>query len=871
MNGRKNNLLTKIWIIVSVAVLLSSGTICLVSLIQAGKAIKTSTRQRMLDIANCASGSVDGDILKNIQKEDEDTEEYRSIYNALAIFRDNIESEFVYGIREEKDGRFTFTVDPSLTDPAEFGQEVVKTDALVSASKGVAATDEMPYTDEWGTFYSAYSPVFDSNGEVAGIIAVDFSRDWYEGQQREQTRDTIMLYLIILCITLTLVGIICFEQIKSVTEPMKRITMVAQQYQKGDFGAKLEIKRQDELGILSRALQSMATSLTEQIKEAEAANRAKSDFLANMSHEIRTPINAILGMNEMILRESDDDTIITYSENVRTAGKSLLWLVNDILDFSKIEAGKIEIIYEDYDLSGMINDLINVVHNRAEEKGLLLETGINNDIPRILNGDEGRLKQIITNLLTNAVKYTEKGIIGFGVGFDRIEDDPDSIMLNVSVRDTGIGIKEEDMQKLFKQFERIEESRNRNIEGTGLGMSIAQSLLEMMGSTLKVESAYGVGSTFSFSVKQKVVSWDTIGDRRDSYMEHLSIRNRYRQMFTAPDAQILVVDDNPMNLMVFKSLIKQTKVKTDTADSGDEGIKLAAKNKYDMIFLDHMMPEKDGIETLREIRENPDDPNADTPIICLTANAISGARETYISEGFDDYLTKPINPEKLENMMLVYLPDEVIDMHSAGAEEGRAEDEKSIPEELEKLRGDLIDVDAGLKNSGTPESYVDLLKIFYESVNEKTEELNRFYEENDFKNYTIKVHALKSSARIIGAGDFGEEAQMLENAGKAEDIDYIRSHHEPFIDEYLRIKDLLSEVLSGPESYISKPEADEDLMIEVFREIKEAAKDMDCERLDDIFAEMEEYRIPRDSRELFEELKDASEKYEYKTIIRLMM
>ena len=318
------------------AVVLSSGSICVVSLIEAGKAIKNSTEQRMLDIANCASGSVNGDVLEKLTKNDKDTPEYRSIYNTLAVFRDNIESEYVYGIREEADGRFTFTVDPAISDPAKFGSEVVKTDALITASRGVAAADKKPYTDEWGSFYSAYSPVFDSEGKVAGIIGVDFSREWYEGQQREQTRKSITLYLMILFIALAATGMICFIQIGSITTPMEQITEVAKRYQNGDFSGKLEIEREDELGVLSRSLQSMAASLTEQIKEAEIANHAKSDFLANMSHEIRTPINAMLGMNEMIIRESDDHTILTYSENVKTAGKSLLGIVNDILDFSKI-------------------------------------------------------------------------------------------------------------------------------------------------------------------------------------------------------------------------------------------------------------------------------------------------------------------------------------------------------------------------------------------------------------------------------------------------------------------------------------------------------------------------------------------------------
>ena len=304
---------------------------------------------------------------------------------------------------------------------------------------------------------------------------------------------------------------------------------------------------------------------------AIAANEAKSEFLSNMSHEIRTPINAMLGMNEMILRESDDTTILTYSDNIQKAGKNLLGIVNDILDFSKIEAGKMEIIPVDYDLSSLIKELMNMIHTRAEDKGLLLDCEFDRNIPRRLNGDEVRIKQIITNILTNAVKYTHKGGITFQVGYEKLKDDPESILLKVSVTDSGIGIKPEDLKKLFNQFERIEETRNRNIEGTGLGMNITKMLLEMMGSRLEVQSVYGEGSTFRFSLKQKVVNWDPVGDYEESYKEHLT-EDRYHEKFKAPDARILVVDDNSMNLMVFKSLVKQTCVRIDTALSGDQGI-----------------------------------------------------------------------------------------------------------------------------------------------------------------------------------------------------------------------------------------------------------------------------------------------------------
>ncbi len=602
--------------------------------------------------------------------------------------------------------------------------------------------------------------------------------------------------------------------------------------------------------------------------KAVAANEAKSEFLSNMSHEIRTPINAMLGMNEMILRESNDKSILSYSENIKTAGKSLLRLVNDILDFSKIEAGKMELITVDYDLSSLISDLINSVHNRTEDKGLTLELKLDRDIPRHLHGDEMRIRQVISNLLSNAVKYTEKGGIVFSMGYESIDGDAGSILLKVSVKDTGIGIKEEDRKKLFEQFVRIEEDRNRNIEGTGLGMNITKSLLEMMGSTLEVESTYGEGSVFSFALKQKVTDREPLGDYSEAYRKQLLEKEGYHEKFTAKDARILVVDDNPMNLLVFKSLVKQTGVTVDTGDSGFEAVTLTSGTKYDMIFLDHMMPEKDGIETLNEIRNDPGNPNRDTPYVCLTANAISGARDMYISAGFDDYLSKPIDPDTLEEMMLEFLPDEKIKMWTPAGEETEDDDANSekIREALKALTGSPIDAETGLKNSGTPSAYLALLRIFRESMDEKADELNLLFNNKDFENYTIKVHALKSSARIIGAGDFGEEAQELENAGKAGDEGYIISHHEAFIDKYDKFREPLSAVFAALDSDTEKPEADPDLMKTIFEEIKSAAVDMDCERLDAIFEEMQDYSIPADSRELYERLREYSEKYEYKNI-----
>ncbi|MCR4990959.1 MAG: response regulator [Lachnospiraceae bacterium] len=570
---------------------------------------------------------------------------------------------------------------------------------------------------------------------------------------------------------------------------------VADRYANGDYSEKMEVERKDEVGALSRSLQTMSTSLVRQIELADSANKAKSQFLSNMSHEIRTPINAVLGFNEMILRESNDKNIQMYAENIRNSGHTLLGLINDILDFSKIEAGKIEIIPVDYNLSSVINDLVNMVRIRSQEKGLGLTLDFDSEIPILLNGDEIRIKQIITNILTNAVKYTERGYITFTIGYDRIESEPDHVMMNVSVKDTGIGIREEDMKKLFTEFERIDEKRNRAIEGTGLGMSITQSLLEMMGSSLKVESIYGVGSIFSFSLKQKVTKWEPLGDYKVSFEQETKEREHYRNKFTAKEARVLMVDDNATNLLVFENLLKQTLVQADSVTSGDECLNLCAKNKYDIIFLDHMMPGKDGIETLHEMNELVDSKNHDTPVICLTANAISGAREEYIKEGFEDYLTKPIDPDKLELMMIKYLPEEKCEKNTVPADDASTKEKAETNNEFDILaEQDLIDIYDGMAHCINKDVYINVLESYYDSIDETMSELNSFLAEEDVENYTIRIHAVKSTSKMIGANELGRKAELLEMAGHKGDFVCLHDNHKAFMEEYGKVRDELGKV-----------------------------------------------------------------------------
>ena len=389
---------------------------------------------------------------------------------------------------------------------------------------------------------------------------------------------------------------------------------------------------------------------------ADNANKAKSKFLARMSHEIRTPINAVLGMDEMILRESHEKEILAYASDIRSAGKTLLSLINDILDFSKIEEGKMEIIPTQYELSSVINDLVNIVRYRAEKKGLKLNVDVESNIPHLLYGDDIRIKQVAINLLTNAVKYTDKGFVCLTVDYTQVSNE--EIDLSFDITDTGVGLRQEDMEKLFSPFTRIDEKNHRSTEGTGLGMSIVQQLLGLMGSHLDVKSVYGEGSDFSFAIRQKVISWEGVGNVSSHPGREAQKDQEYKELFHAPDAAILVVDDTEVNLAVVKNLLKKTKIAIDTASSGTEAINKFKAGSYDIVFIDHMMPDMDGIETLTKMKEIK---GAEaTTFIIFTANAVSGARQMYLDAGFEDYLSKPVDGRRLEEIILRYLPKDKV-------------------------------------------------------------------------------------------------------------------------------------------------------------------------------------------------------------------
>ena len=529
-----------------------------------------------------------------------------------------------------------------------------------------------------------------------------------------------------------------------------------------------------------RKLMKTLDELEKAKQEALSANQVKSAFLANMSHEIRTPINSVLGFNEMILRETKDDEIFSYASNIKSSGQSLLGLVNDILDLSKIEAGKMEIVPNDYDTVDLISSLLKMIMSRAEEKGLKLNYIIDSTIPKKLLGDVVRISQVLTNLLTNAVKYTEKGEVTLEVKVKEIKGDKANIYFGV--KDTGIGIKSENIEKLFSEFSRVEENAHK-IEGTGLGLPISVKCLKLMGSRLEVESSFGKGSLFWFVLEQKIVDKEPIGEFGPVMLDTQSKVEVFREDFIAPKAQILVVDDVEMNLKVFKGLLKNTKMQIDTAESGFTAIEKLKANDYDIVFLDHQMPEMDGIETLNKIKEERITGSKEIPFIALTANAISGVREMYIKSGFSDYLSKPVDGKTLSDILRRWLPDEKIE--SFMPEEKLTNTETQAKRDITELEKLGIDINTGLKHCMDDESfYEEILHDFVIEMEKNKKELNALFDKKDYRNYEIKIHAVKGIARTIGAADLAEKAKSLEFAAKDKDTAFIEAHHSETIDEY---------------------------------------------------------------------------------------
>lgn len=525
-------------------------------------------------------------------------------------------------------------------------------------------------------------------------------------------------------------------------------------------------------------------------QEAEAANMAKSSFLANMSHEIRTPINAILGMNEMILREEKDPAIRGYAGNIQASGNSLLSIVSDVLDISKIESGKLEIIPVDYEVNSLISDCCNMAAGRAKAKELELLVECADNVPMKLCGDETHIRQIIMNLLTNAVKYTEKGTVKLIVSGSFNDG---GFVLKVDVSDTGIGIAEENLPQLFTQFQRFDLQRNRNIEGTGLGLSIVKRLCDLMSGTITARSVLGSGSTFTVELPQKVVDSTPCGGVNLNYSA--GAEHEYHHSFEAPEAKILAVDDLPVNLLVIANLLKETLIKIDTAGSGRECLDKCSQQKYDLILMDHMMPEMDGVQTFEKLHGDKSSPNFETPVIMLTANALAGMREQYMDVGFADYVSKPVRGAKLEEAIRRNLPESLI---KPASPEIPAEAVSTEPSGFADICSAVpeLNVNAALQYCcGSAELLNDLLHDFTE--NDHFSDLKAAFEEKRWEDYRRHAHSLKSTSLMIGLTGLSERARASELALKGGCTEFAELNHDSLIEEYSallgKIKDYLKD------------------------------------------------------------------------------
>ena len=613
---------------------------------------------------------------------------------------------------------------------------------------------------------------------------------------------------------------------------------------------------------------NLTTKLENARREADAANRSKSLFLAKMSHEIRTPINAIIGMNEMILREEDRQDILDYGMDVKRSAYSLLSTINDILDLSKIESGKMELVFAEYDVCTLLYDIVNMISMKAKDKGLEIKLSLDEQLPSKLYGDDVRLRQILINLLNNAVKYTDTGSVTLSVSGE-IQDS--NVNLYFEVKDTGIGIKKEDLNKLFAEFERIEEKRNRNIEGTGLGISITTQLLTMMGSQLKVDSVYGEGSKFYFHLLQNIVDKEPIGDIEERVRQQV-VEYNYEVSFVAPEAKILVVDDNQLNRKVFFNLLRELQMEIHEAAGGFACLDMVTKQPYDLIFLDHMMPDLDGVETIKKMRALDNNLCKETPVIALTANALSGVREMYLDIGFSDYLSKPFQPEKLEEMLLEYLPKEKV----------VAVDTSDLPKKRDKI---LNFADQGFPDvegmdwkyaaivQPNAEFLLDMILMFTSLLKSEAQVLKQNYNillemldtnpsESEevleaWRQYRVKVHAMKTSAAMIGAVSLSSFARLLEDFSKKLIIEPIKALTDIFLEEWLSYEERLSVFKVNEGNMENEKKFSASAILKLLSSIDAAMEDMDVDTADEIIKQIQCYEIPDNLNQLVNQLASA--------------
>lgn len=587
------------------------------------------------------------------------------------------------------------------------------------------------------------------------------------------------------------------------------------------------------------------------VLQTEDANRAKTNFVSNMSHEIRTPMNSIVGITEILLRSRHSPKEQEYLLNIQSSGRVLLTIINDVLDCSKMEAGKMQLFDEPYDTCSLFHDLRISMENRIGHSGLELIYDIDQDIPCKLKGDMGRIRQVIINLVNNAIKYTEKGSVRFSVHVR--QKNTDKVMLYYEVADTGIGIRKEDQKILFDAFQRVEMDRNRYVEGTGLGLTISQNLVNMMGGVIEVESEYGKGSRFFFTIEQTIIDPTPVSAVNYNGQKDNVTEKEAECLFIAPEAHILLVDDNELNLVVAKELLKPLRMQIDTAENGLQAVKMVRGSQYDLVLMDHMMPVMDGIEAAKAIRALPEDKYQKLPIIALTANAMVDARKEFLNAGMNGFVAKPIDFARICNQLKLWLPKDLVrDVPKEEAKKLLADDlsDREIQPEDPQMG---FSFEEGVKHCGSKAALMKTIRIFYRTIDSKANKIEQCLKEGLISDYVIEVHALKSSALLIGAVPLSEAAKELEDYGKQGKTEVLEEKTPDVLTMYRDLKNILRPYAEKEED--AKKEFSDGEWITALQQIHQCIEQFDLDGVDQIMEQLEEYQVPECIRESMDQLR----------------
>ena len=587
------------------------------------------------------------------------------------------------------------------------------------------------------------------------------------------------------------------------------------------------------------------------VLQTEDANRAKTNFVSNMSHEIRTPMNSIVGITEILLRSRHSPKEQEYLLNIQSSGRVLLTIINDVLDCSKMEAGKMQLFDEPYDTCSLFHDLRISMENRIGHSGLELIYDIDQDIPCKLKGDMGRIRQVIINLVNNAIKYTEKGSVRFSVHVR--QKNTDKVMLYYEVADTGIGIRKEDQKILFDAFQRVEMDRNRYVEGTGLGLTISQNLVNMMGGVIEVESEYGKGSRFFFTIEQTIIDPTPVSAVNYNGQKDNVTEKEAECLFIAPEAHILLVDDNELNLVVAKELLKPLRMQIDTAENGLQAVKMVRGSQYDLVLMDHMMPVMDGIEAAKAIRALPEDKYQKLPIIALTANAMVDARKEFLNAGMNGFVAKPIDFARICNQLKLWLPKDLVrDVPKEEAKKLLADDlsDREIQPEDPQMG---FSFEEGVKHCGSKAALMKTIRIFYRTIDSKANKIEQCLREGLISDYVIEIHALKSSALLIGAVPLSEAAKELEDYGKQGKTEVLEEKTPDVLTLYRDLKNILRPYAEKEED--AKKEFSDGEWITALQQIHQCIEQFDLDGVDQIMEQLEEYQVPECIRESMDQLR----------------